>query len=33
MATYVQVRFIPRKSRALHLRHFERHQVSEVFAV
>jgi hypothetical protein len=33
MATYVQVLFIPRNPRALHLRHFERHQVSEVFAV
>jgi hypothetical protein len=33
MATYAPVRLIPRKSRALHLRHFERHQLSEVFAV
>jgi hypothetical protein len=33
MAAYAQVRLTPLKSCALHLRHFERYQVSEVFAV
>jgi hypothetical protein len=33
MATYAQVGFIPRKSRALRLGYFERHQISKIFAV
>lgn|GEM_PF-1458321 len=32
MAAYVRVRFIPRKSRSLNLRHFERYRFSGLFA-